>query len=61
MEHGRQETLRELTFMVPWIVYRLPDNAWPRAAAFGGPVMVGIAKLFRRRFERQERAAFRYA
>jgi hypothetical protein len=61
MEHERRETLRELTFMVPWIVHRLPDNAWPRAAAFGGPVMVGIAKLCRRSFERQERAAFRYA
>jgi hypothetical protein len=61
MEHGGKESLRELAFLVPWVVHRLPDAAWPRAKAFGGPVMVLIAKVCRRSFERRERAAFRYA
>jgi iron-sulfur cluster repair protein YtfE (RIC family) len=61
MEQGQKESLRELAFLVPWVVHRLPDEAWPRTAAFGGPLMVAIARLFRRRFERQERRAFYYA
>lgn len=61
VEHGKRESLRELAFLVPWVVYRLPEDAWPRTAAFGGPLMVAIARLFRRRFERQERRAFHYA
>lgn len=61
MEHGQKESLRELAFLVPWVFHRLPADAWPRTAKFGGPLMVTIARLFRRRFERRERAAFRYA
>lgn len=61
MEKAQKERLRELAFLVPWVVHRLPEGAWPRTAAFGGPLMVALARLFRRRFERQERRAFYYA
>jgi iron-sulfur cluster repair protein YtfE (RIC family) len=48
----------ELAFIVPWVLHEMPTHAMPRVRAFGGPVLIGLGRLFRRSFERKERRAF---
>lgn len=51
----------ELAFIVPWVLHEMPTHAMPRIKAFGGPMLIGIGRVFRRSFERKEKRAFRYA
>jgi iron-sulfur cluster repair protein YtfE (RIC family) len=48
----------ELAFIVPWVLHEMPTHAMPRVKGFGGPVLIGLGRLFRRSFERKERRAF---
>jgi hypothetical protein len=53
--------LRELSFLVPWALHRLPAPAVDRLRAGKQRALLRLNVLFRRRFERYERAAFRQA
>jgi hypothetical protein len=52
---------RDLGFVLPWSQADLPAAAARRATALGGPPMRILLALTRGRFERREKAAFRYA
>jgi hemerythrin-like domain-containing protein len=51
----------ELAFIVPWVLHEMPTHAMPRVKAFGGPMLLGVGRVFRRSFEQKEHRAFRYA
>ena len=58
----RSFTPRQLTWAVPWLVTELPDEV--RAGMFAQPgaaPLKVVQKLFGRRFDRLQRAAFRHA
>lgn len=49
----------ELAFIVPWVLHEMPTHALPRVKEFGGPMLIGLGRVFRSSFERKERRAFR--
>ena len=53
--------LRDLSFVVPWTMWRLPVAARRRALAGGGPALTVLWRLTAPGFQRRERAAFAYA
>jgi hemerythrin-like domain-containing protein len=60
MEAAAKKSPRDLPFFVPWVLHEMPNHAIPRIREFGGPVLFAVWRLFRGRFDRQERRAFRY-
>ncbi|UOY01741.1 hemerythrin domain-containing protein [Blastococcus sp. PRF04-17] len=59
---GSGYPVREVPFTLAWVLHGLPADALPRAKAFlGTPAYTLATVVFRRGFERGERAAFRYA
>lgn len=50
-----------MPFLVPWVLDGLPGTQGSAFIAAQGRVYAVLHRLTRRRFERGERAAFRYA
>jgi hemerythrin-like domain-containing protein len=61
MEKAERTKPAQLAFLVPWVLHEMPTHAMPRVKAFGGPMLLGVGRVFRRSFERKEHRAFRYA
>jgi hypothetical protein len=57
---GEEYRPRDQLFALPWVMHDLPESTLPRARAFLGRVGILMWHVLRRRFERGERAAFRY-
>ncbi|MBT9255168.1 hemerythrin domain-containing protein [Phycicoccus sp. KQZ13P-1] len=58
---GRSYPAREIGFVVGWALHRLPQEGRDRMFAMAGPAYRVLHLVVRRRFERGEEAAFRYA
>jgi hypothetical protein len=52
---------RDLPFVLPWTMWRLPVTARRRALAAGGPALTVLWRLTAPAFQRRQRAAFAYA
>ena len=52
--------LRMVPFLVPWVLDELPDEGRERMFAMAGSAYRVVAALFRPRYERRDRVAFRY-
>jgi hypothetical protein len=52
--------LRELSFLVPWVLYELPRPAARRITCGKDRVLAVLNVVFRRRWLRRERIAFRH-
>ncbi|CAA9319341.1 MAG: Hemerythrin domain protein [uncultured Friedmanniella sp.] len=60
-EFRKHYTAQDQLFALPWVLSGLPADVAPRVMAFIGTGGTLLWTLLRRRFERRERAAFRYA
>jgi len=58
---GAGYPLSMVPFLVPWVVHDLPGDAGRTFIAAQGRVYALLYRLNRRRFERAERQAFRFA
>lgn len=53
--------VRSFTFLIPWVMHELPEEAGRRVTADAFPGFALLHRLTRRRFLRLERVAFRHA
>lgn len=58
---GKSYPLRMIPFLLPWVMDEVPDVARDRLLETTPPGYGLLLRLFRRRYERNERRAFRYA
>jgi iron-sulfur cluster repair protein YtfE (RIC family) len=58
---NKESSLRDVGFVVPWVYDGLDRPTIDRAFGGAGPVFRVVHTLARRRYERRERVAFRYA
>ncbi len=57
---GKAYPARIIPFVLCWVMHDLPTEARARIVSQAGPAYTVVHAVLRRRFERQERVAFRY-